>query len=92
MVIFFGIMLIVFSLLLLSWFIYVIQKDSDEAILSALVGASTIIIFIAGICIINEQLSPSITPIDVYRGKTILEITYRDSIAIDSVVVWKEEV
>lgn len=32
-----------------------------------------------------------ITPIDVYRGKTTLEITYKDSIAIDSVVVWKEE-
>ena len=31
-----------------------------------------------------------ITPIDVYRGKTTLEITYKDSIAIDSVVVWKE--
>jgi Kef-type K+ transport system membrane component KefB len=33
-----------------------------------------------------------ITPIDVYRGKTTLEITYKDGIAIDSVVVWKEEV
>ena len=32
-----------------------------------------------------------ITPIDVYRGKTTLEITYKDSIAIDSVVVWKKE-
>lgn len=32
-----------------------------------------------------------ITPIDVYRGRTTLEITYKDSIAIDSVVVWKEE-
>ena len=31
----------------------------------------------------------SIKPIDVYRGKTTLEITYRDSVAIDSVVVWK---
>ena len=29
------------------------------------------------------------TAIDVYRGKTTLEITYRDSVAIDSVVVYK---
>ena len=29
------------------------------------------------------------TPIDVYRGKTTLEITYRDSVAIDSTVVYK---
>ena len=27
--------------------------------------------------------------IDVYRGKTTLEITYKDKIPIDSTVVWK---
>lgn len=27
--------------------------------------------------------------IDVYRGKTTLEITYRDSVAIDSTVIYK---
>ena len=31
----------------------------------------------------------SIKPMDVYRGKTTLEITYRDSVAIDSTVVYK---
>lgn len=31
------------------------------------------------------------TPLDVYRGKTTLEITYRDSIAIDSIVVFKNK-
>lgn len=29
--------------------------------------------------------------IDVYQGKTTLETTYRDGVAVDSVVVWKEE-
>ena len=29
------------------------------------------------------------TVLDVYRGKTTLEITYRDSVAVDSVVVYK---
>ena len=33
--------------------------------------------------------SLSIKPLDVYRGKTTLEITYRDSVAVDSVVVYK---
>ena len=28
------------------------------------------------------------TALDVYRGKTTLEITYRDSVAVDSVVVY----
>ena len=34
-----------------------------------------------------QQYKPK--PIDVYRGKTTLEITYRDSVAVDSVVVYK---
>ena len=29
------------------------------------------------------------TAMDVYRGKTTLEITYKDSVAIDSIVVFK---
>ena len=29
------------------------------------------------------------TALDVYRGKTTLEITYRDSVTIDSTVVYK---
>ena len=33
--------------------------------------------------------SSSPEAIDVYRGKTTLEITYKDSIPIDSVVVFK---
>ena len=28
--------------------------------------------------------------IDVYRGKTTLEITYKDKIPIDSTVIWKK--
>ena len=31
------------------------------------------------------------TAIDVYRGNTTLEITYRDSIPIDSIVVFKNK-
>ena len=31
------------------------------------------------------------TAMDVYQGKTTLEITYKDSIPIDSIVVFKEK-
>lgn len=31
------------------------------------------------------------TALDVYQGKTTLEITYKDSIPVDSVVVFKDE-
>ena len=49
-----------------------------------------IIIALAAVvlCIFNDSKYP--TALDVYRGKTTLEITYRDSVAIDSVVVFKK--
>lgn len=31
------------------------------------------------------------TALDVYRGNTRLQITYIDSVAVDSIVVWKDE-
>lgn len=31
------------------------------------------------------------TALDVYQGKTTLEITYKDSIPIDTIVVFKDE-
>ena len=38
--------------------------------------------------IIDRNTNP--TAMDVYQGKTTLEITYKDSVAIDSTVVFKE--
>lgn len=38
--------------------------------------------------IVGSIYSP--TAMDVYRGKTTLEITYKDGIPVDSVVVWKD--
>ena len=40
--------------------------------------------------IIERKQSETPTALDVYRGKTTLEITYRDSVAIDSIVVYKK--
>lgn len=38
-------------------------------------------------------IADSITPtaLDVYQGKTTLETTYKDGVAIDSVVVFKDK-
>lgn len=41
--------------------------------------------------IIEYKNKDNPTSLDVYQGKTTLEITYRDSIPVDSVVVFKEE-
>ena len=50
-----------------------------------------IVAFVSGYCIAKERgdRSKEKAMIDVYRGKTTLEITYRDSVAVDSVVVYK---
>lgn len=46
-----------------------------------------IVLLIIFILAATSQNDPS--AIDVYRGKTTLEITYKDNIPIDSVVVFK---
>lgn len=89
MEIFFGISLIIVAFFLFT-LICVFSKDDESAIPCAILGALTIVFTISGIVILDNRYNSSIEPIDVYRGKTTLEITYRDSVAVDSVVVWKE--
>lgn len=50
-----------------------------------------IVAFVGGYCIAKERgdMRMEKAMLDVYRGKTTLEITYRDSVAIDSTVVYK---
>lgn len=49
-----------------------------------------VLLAIAFICFHEYGLKTNPQAIDVYRGKTTLEITYKDSIPVDSVVVFKE--
>ena len=62
------------------------------------VPLTLIILFVfsisTAICIVEanrtyENKPKKPTALDVYRGKTTLEITYRDSVAVDSTVVYK---
>ena len=50
--------------------------------------ASIVLAFIVLVATLYLKDNPS--AIDVYRGATTLERTYRDGIPIDSTVVWKE--
>lgn len=47
------------------------------------------LLFIVGVVTFPDSENP--TALDVYQGKTTLEITYRDSVAVDSVVVFKNK-
>lgn len=48
-----------------------------------------LVCFFFGVIYTCNDFSKRPTALDVYRGKTTLEITYRDSVAIDSTVVYK---
>lgn len=43
--------------------------------------------FLVFFCLLYNLNKPK--AIDVYRGKTTLEITYKNKVPIDSIVVWK---
>ena len=42
-----------------------------------------------GMLMYQESFKP--TAMDVYKGKTTIEVTYRDGVAVDSVVVFKDK-
>ena len=69
----------------ISLFIFVIFAYDISA-------TSFITIFLLTLGILVSLLVLSDTPqaIDVYRGKTTLEITYKDGVAVDSTVVFKK--
>ena len=67
-------------------FFVLLDNDSAEYLLW---GGICIMSLVASLYVIVESIAPTPTAIDVYRGKTTLEITYRDSVAVDSVVVYK---
>lgn len=58
--------------------------DGGDYINGTFWSISAVISIIALVITINEP-----KPIDVYRNKTVLEITYRDGVAIDSTIVFK---
>ena len=67
-------------------FFVLLDNDSAEYLMW---GGICIVGLFASLYVIVESIAPSPTALDVYRGKTTLEITYRDSVAIDSTVVYK---
>ena len=72
-------------MLVAAIFIYFFVKEDWQPILWIIIGC-----FLSGAIICSEAVNNEHPQaIDVYRGKTTLEITYRDSVAIDSVVVYK---
>lgn len=71
----------------LVWTIF--TDDKCERFLSAILLTMTTCVLFALLLSYENRNTPTV--MDVYQGKTTLEITYRDTIPVDSVVVFKEE-
>ena len=82
--------MVVFGLLYVIFFIWNISTNnkSDRAA-SAFLLTMSAVIFFAFLTAYEVKKIP--TAMDVYQGKTTLEITYKDSMRIDSIVVFKDE-
>lgn len=67
------------------------SEETAKEVLNSILGLFLSIIFVIFIGSIGYKLGAYNNPsaLDVYRGNTTLQITYKDSIPIDSVVVWK---
>ena len=78
-----------FLLLLLCFIWNVLSKDIDNRAISCF--CAIIVGVMLTVVIIDYKHKDNPTALDVYEGKTTLEITYRDTIPVDSVVVFKEE-
>lgn len=77
--------------LLIMMFIGIIFHTCSDFIGGTTYGIATltvcIITFVTAVFTTIESRNP--TAIDVYRGKTTLEVTYKNGVAIDSTVVFK---
>ena len=82
---------LIVMILAFSLFIFGMEQIDDKK--NNVVGTIVLIISVALFLfpVVYKPQNNSPKAIDVYRGKTELEITYRDTIAIDSTVVWKKE-
>ena len=86
--------MMLYEYLALMAFITMLSGASLLALNAEKVGLGAVLVGVVlgmAAVIVQDCDDKNITPtaLDVYRGKTTLEITYRDSVAIDSTVVYK---
>lgn len=83
MAIIIGITLVIFSLVAFIFSGFIMAEDDNWGYVASLLS---FILFAMGALTIHTGKP---TAIDVYRGKTTLEVTYKDNVPVDSTVVYK---
>lgn len=84
-----AIALLMIAIIAVSSLVTFIERDSleDKEFMRIIIITITVCSIIAMFLMFTHLSKPK--PIDVYRGNTALEITYKDNVPIDSVVIWK---
>lgn len=91
----FGALLIFLGVLIgISTFVTLVTNDSLETPSGYIILFIISLLLIFGGCIIIRETEPKeITPLDVYRGDTELQINYKivgnDTVTADSIVIWR---
>lgn len=65
--------------------VLIMSEQTDK--LTILGSVSSMLLIIGGISCIYTCKNPS--AIDVYRGKTALQVTYKNNVPIDTIVIYK---
>jgi hypothetical protein len=78
-----SIIIIIFTVMLLAAIVLI-----DDIVTTILIC----ILSIVGLILATYNIDSNIPAIEVYRGNTELEITYKNDIPIDTVVVWKKDI
>ena len=86
MAVLFAVIVIIFILVLsISLFASIMDTNrTPDKIGSGAILVLVVILFTLLLIILFEP-----SAMDVYQGKTTLEVTYKENVPIDSVVVWK---
>lgn len=82
-------MIFVLFVTLIVIFIYLIYKSAEYG--DAIATTFGIVGFVLVTLILPIVLDSQPKAMDVYQGKTTLEITYRDGVAVDSCVIFKDK-
>lgn len=74
--------------ILFSFMSFVLSNKDNR--LRKRISATLVIIFVAALYVLLVINISKPKAIDVYRGKTTLEITYKNNVPIDTVVTYKD--
>lgn len=92
MVIIGAIIIVVFIFALIGVGSHLSDKWGSGFSVGIFIGVVITIFIVIEICLVSRIIEkPKPTAMDVYKGKTTLEITYKNGVPIDSTVVWESK-